>query len=190
MFKDVQITLLDTIKSCGRMYWALHHRGRKSDDGESDEVVAQITGLKPRTVRRYAYLLNLPESMLQLVGNKSKTQTGELRLAMHAGEVLAALNREQLDVISNVLQDKNKTISFEQALALKKLCKNKPEITTDDVEHIIAVEKPQKVLPIKKRKISFDDEKLKMYCPDMTDEQIAELVYEFLEQRSKLPANS
>ena len=103
-----EISLLDTIKSCGRMYWALHHRGRKSDDGESYEVVAQITGLKPRTVRRYAYLLNLPESMLQLVGNKSKTQTGELRLSMHAGEVLAAFNREQLDVISNVLQDKTR----------------------------------------------------------------------------------
>ena len=56
------------------MYWALHHRGRKSDDGESDEMVAQISGLNPRTVRRYSHLLNLPEGMLQLVGNKAKTQ--------------------------------------------------------------------------------------------------------------------
>ncbi len=87
------------------------------------------------------------------------------------------------------MEDTSKTISFEQASALKKSCKNKPDITSDDVEQIIAVEKTQKVLPIKKRKISFDEEKLRMYCPDMTDEQIANIVYEFLEQRSKASAN-
>ena len=87
------------------------------------------------------------------------------------------------------MKDSSKTVSFAQALSLKTLCKNKTKITTDDVEQIIAVEKPQKILPIKKRKISFDEEKLRMYCPDMTDEQITELVYEFLEQRSNLPAN-
>lgn len=69
---------------------------------------------------------------------------------------------------------------------MKTLCKNKHDITTDDVEQIIAVEKSQKVPPIKKRKISFDEEKLRMYCPDMTDEQIAEMLYEFLNKEAKL----
>ena len=70
------------------------------------------------------------------------------------------------------------------------MCKNKPDITTDGVTQIIAVEKDQKVLPIKKRKISFDEEKLRMYRPGMSDEQIANMVYEFLEQRSNSQANA
>ena len=184
-----EISLLDTIKSCGRMYRAMRHRGKKNGEEFTLDVVSQITGLKPRTISRYSQLLELPEEMLQLVGNKAKTQKGELRLSIRAGEVLAALSQKQLKVINGVLKDSSKTVSFAQALSLKTLCKNRTKITTDDVEQITAVEKPKKVLPIKKRKISFDEEKLRMYCPDMTDEQIAELVYEFFEQRSKASAN-
>ena len=121
-----EIGLLDTIKSCGRMYWALNHRGRKNDKGETAEIVSQITGISPRTVRRYSHLLNLPEEMLQLVGNKVKTQTGELRLPIYVGDALVSLKKEQLEVINNVLkEDDSRTITFEQAKTLKKLCKEK-----------------------------------------------------------------
>ncbi len=185
-----EIGLLDTIKSCGRMYWALNHRGRKNDKGETAEIVSQITGVSPRTVRRYSHLLNLPEEMLQLVGNKVKTQTGELRLPIYVGDALISLKKEQLEVINNVLKDDDsRTITFEQAKTLKKLCKEKTELTPGDVEQVISsVSVPSTTEPkeinttVNKRKISFNNEKLKTYCQDMTDKQIEELVYELLEK--------
>ena len=196
-----EISLLDTIKSCGRMYWALNHRGRKNDKGETAEIVSQITGINPRTVRRYSHLLNLPEEMLQLVGNKVKTQTGELRLPIYVGDALISLKKEQLEVINNLLkEDDSKTITFEQARTLKKLCKEKTELTPEDVEQVISSagvhsssdeqNLEQAVLDceennsttVKKRKISFNNEKLKTYCQDMTDKQIEELIYELLEK--------
>ncbi len=95
-----EISLLDTIKSCGRMYRAMRHRGKKNGEEFTLDVVSQITGLKPRTISRYSQLLELPEEMLQLVGNKAKTQKGELRLSIRAGEVLAALSQKQFKVVS------------------------------------------------------------------------------------------
>lgn len=184
------IGLLDTIKSCGRMYWALNHRGRKNDKGETAEIVSQITGITPRTVRRYSHLLNLPEEMLQLLGNKVKTQTGELRLPIYVGDTLMSLKKEQLEVINNVLkEDDSKTINFEQARTLKKLCKEKAELTSEDVEQVISsvgvpssTEQKEINTTVNKRRISFNNEKLKTYCQDMTDKQIEELVYELLEK--------
>ena len=188
-----EIGLLDTIKSCGRMYWALNHRGKKSDKGETAEIVSQITGITPRTVRRYSHLLNLPEEMLKLLGNKVKTLTGELRLPIYVGDALISLKKEQLEVINNVLKDDdNKIITFEQARALKKFCKEKTELTPEDVEQFISYvdisSSPEQNVKkeidtaVKKRKISFDNEKLKTYCQDMTNEQIEELVYKLLEK--------
>lgn len=96
----------------------------KNDKGETAEIVSQITGINPRTVSKYSHLLKLPEEMLQMVGNKVKTQTGELRLPICVGNALISLKKEQLEVINNVLKDDdNKTITFEQSRTLKKLCK-------------------------------------------------------------------
>ena len=162
----------------------------KNDKGETAEIVSQITGITPRTVRRYSHLLNLPEEMLQLLGNKVKTQTGELRLPIYVGDTLMSLKKEQLEVINNVLkEDDSKTINFEQARTLKKLCKEKAELTSEDVEQVISsvgvpssTEQKEINTTVNKRRISFNNEKLKTYCQDMTDKQIEELVYELLEK--------
>ena len=111
-----------------------------------------------------------------------RTQAGEQRVSIGTGEALSSLTKSQLAVISEFLKDENTVINIEHVKALKKLCKSKFEITLDDVKQIAVAEKPSS--PMKKRKISFDDGKLKTYCPNMSDEEIAELVYTLLEQRN------
>lgn len=206
--------LFEKIQSCGRMYRAMRHRGKDKKTKETTaDIVSKITGLKMRTVFRYSQLLDLPENMLQLVGNKVKTEAGDLRLSIHAGEILSSLTQEQLEVINQVLLSSDeKTISIQQANKLKKFCvavddgaeeakeANEADemndgnggsriLTVEDVEKILSMpddtEKADDVVKVKKRRLAFDDERLNTYCHDMTDQQIEELFYELLEKWSE-----
>ena len=194
------------------MYRAMRHRGKDKKTKETTaDIVSQITGLKMRTVFRYSQLLDLPEAMLQLVGNKVKTEAGELRLSIHAGEVLSSLTRDQLEVINQVLlSSDDKTISIQQANKLKKFCAVEDEeaqndtdevneennnnnevhkiLTVEDVERILSepdeTAKADETVKVRKRRLAFDDERLNTYCRDMTDQEIEELFYELLEKWS------
>lgn len=198
--------LLEKILSCGRMYRAMRHRGKDKKTKETTaDIVSQITGLKMRTVFRYSQLLDLPEAMLQLVGNKVKTEAGDLRLSIHAGEVLSGLTKEQLEVINQVLLSSDeKVISIQQANKLKKFCAVDMDNDTDDMDEnngnneaskVLTVEDVERILSepdetakvdeavkVKKRRLAFDDERLNTYCRDMTDQEIEELFYELLEK--------
>ena len=201
--------LLEKILSCGRMYRAMRHRGKDKKTKETTaDIVSQITGLKMRTVFRYSQLLDLPEAMLQLVGNKVKTEAGELRLSIHAGEVLSGLTKDQLEVINQVLLSSDeKVISIQQANKLKKFCATDMDadndeadnddnggemsrvLTVEDVERILSepdeTAKADEAVKVKKRRLAFDDERLNTYCRDMTDQEIEELFYELLEKWSE-----
>ena len=204
--------LLEKILSCGRMYRAMRHRGKDKKTKETTaDIVSKITGLKMRTVFRYSQLLNLPEAMLQLVGNKVKTEAGDLRLSIHAGEVLSGLTKDQLEVINQVLlSSDDKTVSIQQANKLKKFCAVEDEeaqndtdeangenngnneaskiLTVEDVERILSepdeTAKANETVKVKKRRLAFDDDRLNTYCRDMTDQEIEELFYELLEKWS------
>ena len=193
------------------MYLALQHQGKKKKDSENIgadvesgnhsinagdnketvDIVAQITGLKARKIRTYSQLLKLPEEMLQLVGNKSKTKDGVLRLSMRAGEALVTLSKNQLSVVNKFLKQNNDTfIIHEQAKAIRQFCKNNDEITQDDIERIISVDEHStldahsgnSISKDKKLKLSFNEEKVRNYCPNMSNEQIEELVLDLLEK--------
>ena len=165
-----------------------------------------------RTVFRHSQLLNLPEAMLQLVGNKVKTEAGDLRLSIHAGEVLSGLTKDQLEVINQVLlSSDDKTVSMQQANKLKKFCSTEDMdndtgeaeevndensenneaskiLTVEDVERILSepdeTAKADETVKVKKRRLAFDDDRLNAYCRDMTDQEIEELFYELLEKWS------
>ena len=198
-----RISLLDSIKSCGRMYLALQHQGKKKssenaktdvesgDNKETVDIVAQITGLKARKIRTYSQLLKLPEEMLQLIGNKNKTPNGVLRLSMRAGEALVTLSEHQLKIVNEFLQQNNGTfIIHEQAKAIRKFCKKNNTITQEDIERIISADEnnalntpsENSINKNKKLKLSFNEEKVRNYCPNMSNEQIEELVLELLEK--------
>lgn len=196
-----EISLLETIKSCGRMYRALRHKGRK-DKGRKGkqnkpsltaDTVAQILGLKPRTVRRYSQLLELPEEMLELVATKAKNEDEELRLPIKAGETLAGINREQLEVISKLLKDDSESsISVSDAKDIKKFCMERSIITEDEIKDLLKEKASKdseaselgkentKTQGNSKRRFSLDNERLKPYCGEMTDQEIEDLIYQLI----------
>ena len=196
-----EISLLETIKSCGRMYRALRHKGRK-DEGRKGkqnkpsltaDTVAQILGLKPRTVRRYSQLLELPEEMLELVATKAKNENEELRLPIKAGETLAGINREQLEVISKLLKDDSESsISVSDAKDIKKFCMERSIITEDEIKDLLKKKTSKdseaselgkentKTQGNSKRRFSLDNERLKPYCGEMTDQEIENLIYQLI----------
>ncbi len=196
-----EVSLLETIKSCGRMYRALRHKGRK-DEGRKGkqnkpsltaDTVAQILGLKPRTVRRYSQLLELPEEMLELVATKAKNENEELRLPIKAGETLAGINREQLEVISKLLKDDSESsISVSDAKDIKKFCMERSIITEDEIQDLLKKKASKdseaselgkentKTQGNSKRRFSLDNERLKPYCGEMTDQEIEDLIYQLI----------
>ena len=194
-----EISLLETIKSCGRMYRALRHKGRK-DKGRKGkqnkpsltaDTVAQILGLKPRTVRRYSQLLELPEEMLELVATKAKNENEELRLPIKAGETLAGINREQLEVISKLLKDDSESsISVSDAKDIKKFCMERSIITEDEIQEFLRSNKASDASEAgrestankigSKRRFSLDNERLKQYCGEMSDQEIENLIYQLI----------
>ena len=196
-----EISLLETIKSCGRMYRALRHKGRK-DEGRKGkqnkpsltaDTVAQILGLKPRTVRRYSQLLELPEEMLELVASKAKNENEELRLPIKAGETLAGINIEQLEVISKLLKDDSESsISVSDAKDIKKFCMERSIITEDEIKDLLKEKASKdseaselgkentKTQGNSKRRFSLDNERLKPYCGEMTDQEIEDLIYQLI----------
>ena len=194
-----EISLLETIKSCGRMYRALRHKGRK-DKGRKGkqnkpsltaDTVAQILGLKPRTVRRYSQLLELPEEMLELVASKAKNENEELRLPIKAGETLAGINREQLEVISKLLKDDSESsISVSDAKDIKKFCMERSIITEDEIQEFLRSNKASDASEAgrestankagSKRRFSLDNERLKQYCGEMSDQEIENLIYQLI----------
>ena len=192
-----EVSFIDTIISCGRMYRALSHRGVKSDKDLTAKIVANVLGLKPRSVKRYSSLLSLPEFMLQLVGNKVKNQDGEKRLSIRAGEALYGVDRAKLDVINGIMQnDENKIISFEAATALKKACRENPDITNEEIEQIIIGNTPAKSEEAgeknegeetagRKRRFSLASnggltKAINKYCLNMSDQQIDDLLSDLL----------
>ena len=181
-----EISLLETIKSCGRMYRALRHRGRKDKPSLTADTVSQILGLKPRTVRRYSQLLELPEEMLELVATKAQNQNEELRLPIKAGEILAGIHKEKLEVINKFLRcNADSSISVNDAKKIKKFCVEKTAITEEEITGLL----DEKTSEIKegtakkrnsKRRFSLDNERLKQYCEGMTDQEVEDLIYQLI----------
>ena len=180
------LSLLDKIKSCGRMYRAMAHRGKAKQEGEeyTRQIVSKVTGIKERTVVRYAALMNLPEDLLTLAGNKVKNSTGDIRFSIRAGETLSGLGENKLAVISRVLmENKNAVLTNKQAGELKKFCKHHATITDNEVKKYL------NLAPLEKKgvkpqtfRIEFNNEKMQALCPDMSKADIEDLVYKLLEK--------
>ena len=181
-----EVSLLDTIISCGRMYRALRHRGAKSDKDLTIRIVANVLGLTPRSVARYSLLLDLPEFMLRLIGQKTKTCDGNIRLSIRAGEALYGMNKDKVDIVNQIMQsDDSVVVTHETAMKLKKSYKKNPEITKEEIEQII-----REAVPIHngkattpKRRFSLNGnlmETINTYCHDMSEQEIEDLLSELL----------
>ena len=175
------VSLLDTIVSCGRMYRAMMHRGSGKDrDKEWTAImVSKIMGLTKRSVVRYSSLIDLPEFMLQLIGHKVKTEDGEPRLSIRAGEVMHGIGNKKLEMINQIMQKDNGSVVTENtAKKLKTACKENPEITIEEIEQIITGAIPAKTekAATKKRRFALSDDMINAYCANMSNQQIEELL--------------
>ena len=195
-----EVSLLETIKSCGQMYRALRHRGSREHEDLTADVVSQILGLKPRTVRRYSMLLELPEKMLILAGTKAKNEDGVLRLPIGAGEVLAGISGEKLSIIEEVLMDthnEDMVITVNAAKAIRKAASNS-KMTKKQVEGILKKQKQVSEKKKAKNKESgkrlgsavggfiLDENRIRKFCGDkMTEKEVMELIYDLVEKWSK-----
>lgn len=182
-----KISLLETIKSCGRMFRGMKHRGKKNRENEraTVEIVAEIMGIKPRKVTMYSQFLELPEYMLQLLGNKMKTADGDLRVPSKSGEILSSVERAKLDVISQAMESDEATyLPIESAKELKQFCKHHDEVTTDDVMRFFkkADQEQEQDTSVKKRRVAISDNMINTYCRDMSDQQFEELVTGLLKE--------
>lgn len=182
-----KISLLETIKSCGRMFRGMKHRGKKNRENEraTVEIVAEIMGIKPRKVTMYSQFLELPEYMLQLLGNKVKTADGDLRVPLKSGEILSSVERAKLDVISQAMESDEATyLPIESAKELKQFCKHHDEVTTDDVIRFFkkADQEQEQDTSVKKRRVAISDNMINTYCRDMSDQQFEELVTGLLKE--------
>lgn len=183
-----KFSTLDKIKSCGRMYRALAHRGKRGKPGEeyTANFVSKVTGIHSRTVIRYAALISLPEDMIKLAGNKVKNSAGEIRLCVRSGVELSNVGENKLAVINNVLmENKEAVITQKQACELKKFCKFNDEITEKDVLERISLEPRKKEGRTKKLRLALNNEKMQAYCPDMSKSEIENLIYDLLENWKK-----
>ncbi len=182
-------SLLDKIKSCGRMYRAMAHRGKANQEGEgyTAHVVAKVTGINARNVVRYAALIGLPEEMLELVGNKVKNSAGDIRLSVTSGVTLSSVGERKLAVINHVLmENKDSVIMAEQATELKNACAGHADITESEVKKHVSLNpsKKDEVKP-KKLRLALNSEKIQSYCPDMSKTDIEKLIYKLLEKWKK-----
>ena len=182
-------SLLDKIKSCGRMYRAMAHRGKASQEGEgyTAQVVSRVTGINARNVVRYAALIGLPEEMLELAGNKVKNSAGEIRFSVASGVTLSSVGERKLAVINRVLmENKDSVIMAEQATKLKKACAGHADITEAEVKKHISLSPSKKdEVKHKKLRLALNSEKIQSYCPDMSKTDIEELIYKLLEKWKK-----
>ena len=132
-------------------------------------------------------MISLPEEMLELVGNKVKNSSGEIRFSITSGETLTSVGERKLAVINRVLmENKDSVITAQQAMALKKACSDHVDITEAEVKKHISINptktdggKPQRM------HLSLNSEKMQSYCPDMSKTDIEELIYKLLAKWKK-----
>ena len=81
------------------------------------------------------------------------------------------------------MENKNAVLTNKQAGELKKFCKHHATITDNEVKKYL------NLAPLEKKgvkpqtfRIEFNNEKMQALCPDMSKEDIENLVYELLEK--------
>ena len=107
------------------------------------------------------------------------------------------VDRAKLDVVNRIMQnDDNKIVSFEAATALKKACRENPDITDEEIEQIITGNAPAKPDGIndeeradestgRQRRFSLASDggltkAINKYCHNMSDQQIDDLLSDLL----------
>ena len=148
------ITLIEKIRACGFAYRAMRRKGRYADSEEEKrraaDVVGEMFGLEPKQVQRYSRFLNLNDELLKLVCKEDvifeedghphlcryKTEDKKIKLSRRAGEILSVLSKSQQEIIFQFLRDSMASIPVSKATFVRRMFKENPELTLQDLQNI------------------------------------------------------
>ena len=151
-------------------YEALKHQGRTSGQVgpklTADCISEEDSG---RQVKRYIRLTHLIPALLDLMD--------EGKIAFSVGVELSYLDQPAQEYLAELIQRDEHTPSYSQAVRMHKCCMGLATITEEQLESIMAEEKPNQ-----KEQIKFRRDELKLYFPDYcTERQIRQDILAGLE---------
>lgn len=145
---------------------ALKHQGKAG--GLTIDHMAEDTGESSKTVRRYIWLAELTDDLLKLVDEK--------KLGFVQGVDISFLSKEMQEWVFDVIQSTGCGVSSAQSAEIKDLFKE-GKLTMATLRKVL---NPVK---IEKRKVVFNSKKLDGYfTPDMTNDDIEELILKLLDE--------
>ncbi len=146
-------------------YDAIKHQGKK---GDSLKLMSDEAGESGKVIQRYIRLTNLIPELLDMVDAK--------KLGFTQAVDLSFLRKKEQEWVFNQLKKHELIISIKQVAKLKKLSLNRELVEAVVVE--ILLENPQKT---KKRKVTFNSERLDEYFPEnVTEDEITDIIISLL----------
>ena len=137
----------------------------------TDQVVAEEVGESRNQVQRYIRLTNLITPILDMVDEK--------RMAMGPAVELSYLNRDEQEMLLDLMQIGDCTPSLSQAIRLRRLSEA-GNFDSDHLDEIMDEEKPNQ-----REKVTFRLEDLVPYFPESSVEEIRDIIMKLIEREVK-----
>lgn len=172
--KDILIS--EKAKAYRKLRDSLEHQGKKGF--LTAARIGKETGDSESTVKRLIRLSYLSEPLLALVDMK--------KLALDPGKNLSYLTDEEQGWLWQIIYDSDYkiTVSMEQAKEIR----GSSEDGTLTYEKLLSILTPEK--KIKKRNFTMKQEELDMYfAPDITDEEIKDIIMDLLKDWKAVQKN-
>lgn len=160
------ILISEKAKAYRMKYDAMKHQG--SAGGLSLKEMSDQAGDSMKTIQRLICIANLDEKLLALVDAK--------KLGIRQGVDLSFLEKNQQEVVYNVIHELGILLSWEDSTRIKEAGK-KGYLNEDYLKDILTHDKP------KARKVVFNQKKLDDYFePNMSSEDIEKLIVRLLDE--------
>ncbi|MCD1261331.1 ParB/RepB/Spo0J family partition protein [Paenibacillus athensensis] len=142
--------------------------GRKLDNRESREILAEQVGESRNQISRYIRLTELSPPILDMVDDK--------RIAFNPAVELSYLTEEEQQALYDTMESEDCTPSLAQAQRMKKLSQD-GRLNVDVIFSILTEEKPNQ-----KEKLTIQRERIDRFFPkEYSEKQKEELIIQLLE---------
>lgn len=160
------ILISERAKAYQMKYEAMKHQG--ASGGLSLQEMSEQAGEGIKTIQRLICIAELDKGLLDMIDSK--------KLGIRQGVDLSTLTREQQKIVYEVITELGVTLSWDDSSRIKEAGR-KGYLNADYLRDILTHEK------VTKRKVVFNQKKLDTYFePDMTNEDIEELIVSLLEE--------
>ena len=150
-------------------YEAMKHQGVAG--GSSLQEISEQSGESMKSIQRLICIASLNKELLDMVDNK--------KLGIRQGVDLSFLDKEQQQIVYDVIMDLGVSLSWDDTSRIKEAGK-KGYLNADYLRDILTHE------AVKTRKVVFNQKKLDTYFePNMSNEDIEKLIVSLLEEWKK-----